>query len=164
MMTFNDFLGFAREFELLHKYVTQHDLKQLFSHALREGGMAEAAANANATVAAAVAAAAAAAGPPAAGAGSSGAVGVADPSKRQLGSPGGPSSSTITADDDDDGSGPASVPKELNYRCFLELLAAVSHYVIRNPYFALHDRVDKFILSVLASRKKLPQKVYRSAV
>lgn len=67
-------------------------------------------------------------------------------------------------DDDDDGGGPGQPSKELSYRQFLELLAAVSHYVVRNPYYALHDRVDKFIVSVLASRKKLPAKVYRSAV
>jgi hypothetical protein len=156
LMTFNDFLGFAREFELLHKYVTQHDLKQLFSHAVREGGAAEAAAAAlaagNAVVAAAVAAAAAASVPGAQGA----AVGPSD---------GGTANKRAEEDDDTSSSNaPASVPKELTYRSFLELLAAVSHYVIRNPYFSTHDRVDKFILSVLASRKKLPQKVYRSAV
>ena len=67
-------------------------------------------------------------------------------------------------DDDDDSGGPGQPSKELSYRQFLELLAAVSHYVVRNPYYALHDRVDKFIVSVLASRKKLPAKVYRSAV
>ena len=70
------------------------------------------------------------------------------------------SSSSSTVDDDPLG-GPS---KELSYKQFLELLAAVSHYVIRNPYFALHDRVEKFIATVLASRKKLPTKTFRSAI
>lgn len=78
-----------------------------------------------------------------------------------VGASGGAATSGSTgAEDDRD----AAAAKELSYRQFLELLAAVSHYVIRNPYLALHDRVDKFINTVLASRKKLPAKVYRSAV
>jgi hypothetical protein len=117
------------------------------------GSFSSALAAGNAVVAAAVAAAAAASVP--------GAQGAAAGSS----SDGGAANKRAEEDDDTSSStAPASLPKELTYRSFLELLAAVSHYVIRNPYYSTHDRVDKFILSVLASRKKLPQKVYRSAV
>jgi hypothetical protein len=64
-------------------------------------------------------------------------------------------------DDDKESGQPA---KELSYRQFLELLAAISFYVHRNPYYSLPDRVEKFIVTVLASRKKLPSKVFRSAI
>lgn len=161
--------------------MTQHDLKQLFAHCLKEvgpvtgpdGNTTLSAAQALAQAQAQALAAAASAGQGANG----GAADAAGPvlSKRSslpsgalnlLGLANGSSSNSGAGGsggggEDDEGE---SHSKELSYRHFLELLAAVSHYVIRNPYVAVHDRVDKFILSVLASRKKLPAKVYRSAV
>jgi hypothetical protein len=51
--------------------------------------------------------------------------------------------------------------KELNYRQFLELIVALSHYAIRNPYLTAHDRVLNFLEDVIASRKR-PTKSYRN--
>lgn len=140
-MTFNDFLGFAREFELLHKYVTQHDLKQLFSNVIRDMPSGSGSGDAEVTNL------------------TGGGINMAGSTQ-----PAGANSNTPmdkAGDDDASGNAPA---KELSYKQFLELLAAVSFYVVRNPYYALHDRVERFISSVLASRKKLPQKTFRSAI
>ena len=51
--------------------------------------------------------------------------------------------------------------KELSYRQFLEFVTGIAHFTQRNPYYTLHDRVDKFIIQHLKSRK-LPIKTYRN--
>jgi len=154
-MTFNDFLGFTRDFELLHKYVTQHDLKLLFGCVVKETAAANAITfdgsdpailpshDKNRVMYG----------------DASGRSGSDHDGSEDMHVPVGGSSSGAMAS-----SGDGSSSKDLSYHQFLEMLAAVSHYVIRNPYYAVHDRVEKFIVCVLASRKKLPTKVYRSAV
>lgn len=160
-----DFLGFAREFELLHKYVTQHDLKQIFSNVLRdmpnagEGGPGEitnltggglAAGGTGATSAMNVNSALEKAGKAAI--------------KRAAGDFDGATGGSVGGPGDDDSKDGGPPAKELSYRQFLELLAAISFYVHRNPYYSLPNRVEKFILTVLAARKKLPTKIFRSAI
>ena len=34
---------------------------------------------------------------------------------------------------------------EVTFKIFLEFLVAASHFVIRNPYFAVHDRMEKLL-------------------
>lgn len=45
----------------------------------------------------------------------------------------------------DDNSSDDLTGRRLSFSQFNECLVGVSHYAIRNPYYALHDRVDKFI-------------------
>lgn len=105
-------MALARDFDLLHKYVTQHDMRALFSH-------------------------------------------IADGEENSV--------PRYHVTEDYDARDIASTGKEISYRHFLEFLCALAHFVIRNPYYATHDRLEKFIIGTFASRKKLPQKVYRNA-
>jgi len=46
--------------------------------------------------------------------------------------------------------------KSLNYQEFLEFICAVSHYVIRNPYYPLHERVEKFVVAFVKGKRPNP--------
>jgi hypothetical protein len=144
--------------------VTQHDLKQLFSNVIRDMSGGSGAADPDVTNLTGGGIATPSTGVPTLAAAMEKASKTAIKRVTTIvGAAAGIDDATASADDDRD-SAVGAPAKELSYRQFLELLAAVSHYVIRNPYYALHDRVEKFIISVLASRKKLPAKIYRSAV
>ena len=136
-----DFISFTKDYELLVSYFTVHDLRGIYNNIVSDAHIAASIENLSDRRAG----------------GGGGGRGAADGKRGKV-----PSEFRAQFRSRRSRVFCPRAGEDLSYREFLEFLASISCFVVRNPYLTVHDRLDKFVVQHLKSRP-LPSKSFRTA-